>query len=125
VLGQAGATVKGAYDFLVSMSVVSYTIPFVFLFLAYLWVKGRAAPGVWTAPGGVSGRRLIALAGLAVTATAIACTLVPSPDATDKVGEVVKLVVSSVVLVAVGVAIYARAVWRNSAAEIRKDTAAQ
>ena len=113
VLGQAGASVKGAYDFLVSMSVVSYTLPFVFLFLAYFMVKTPAAEGVWTAPGGWPGRRAIALAGLAVTLTAIACTLVPSPDATDKTGAVIKLVVASAVLIGLGLAIYAWAARRK------------
>ena len=116
VLGQAGASVKGAYDFLVSMSVISYTLPFIFLFLAYLKVKGPAADGVWTAPGGALGRRAIALAGLAVTITAIACTLVPSPDATDKVGAAIKLVVSSAALIGAGVAIYAWAARRKAKA---------
>jgi len=114
VLGQVGATVKGAYDFLVSMSVVSYTLPFVFLFLAYFMVKAPAADGVWTAPGGALGRRSIALAGLAVTLTAIACTVVPSPDATDKIGAVIKLVVASAVLIGLGLAIYAWAARRRA-----------
>jgi amino acid transporter len=116
ILGQAGASVKGAYDFLVSMSVVSYTLPFVFLFLAYFQVRGAAPSGVWVAPGGAAGRRALALAGLAVTVSAIACTLVPSPDATDKLGAVIKLIVSSIALIAIGWAIYVRAARRPALA---------
>ena len=115
-LGQAGATVKGAYDFLVSMSVISYTLPFVFLFLAYLRVRGAPAEGIWVAPGGTRGRQALALAGLAVTASAIASTLVPSPDATDKLGAVVKLLVSSAALIAIGWVIYVRAARRPALA---------
>jgi amino acid transporter len=113
ILGQAGSSVKGAYDFLVSMSVVSYTLPFVFLFLAYFHVRGAAPGGVWVAPGGRGGRRVLALAGLAVTISAIACTLVPSPDATDKVAAVSKLIVSLFALTVIGWAIYARAARRR------------
>ena len=116
ILGQAGASVKSAYDFLVSMSVVSYTLPFVFLFLAYFQVRGAAPSGVWVAPGGAVGRRVFALAGLAVTLSAIACTLVPSPDATDKVAAVTKLIVSSIALIAIGWAIYLRAARRPALA---------
>jgi hypothetical protein len=116
ILGQAGSSVKGAYDFLVSMSVISYTLPFVFLFLAYFQVRGAPAEGVWVAPGGARGRRVLALAGLAVTISAIACTLVPSPDATDKVAAVTKLIVSSFALIAIGWAIYARAARRPALA---------
>jgi glutamate:GABA antiporter len=109
VLGQAGSTVKAAFDFLVSFSVVSYTLPFFWLFLAYFAVKGPAGPGVWVAPGGPTGRKAIAIAGLVVTSTAIACTLVPSPDATDKLGALVKLLASSAMLIGLGAAIYALA----------------
>ena len=116
VLGQAGTSVKGAYDFLVSMSVVSYTVPFVFLFLAWFRVRGAPASGVWAAPGGAHGRRALALAGLAVTISAIACTLVPSPDAADKLGAVVKLIVSSAILIGIGWAIYVRAARRPALA---------
>jgi amino acid transporter len=112
VLGQAGSTVKAAYDFLIAMSVLSYTLPFALLMLAYYRVRGPAPPGAWTAPGGAPGRRAIALAGLAVTLSAIACTLVPSPDATDKTTAVIKLIAASAVLIAGGVLIYARAVRR-------------
>ena len=115
-LSQAGASVKAAYDFLVSMSVISYTLPFVLLFLTYLRVRGDTVAGVWTAPGGALGRQLVALVGLAVTASAIACTLVPSPEASDKVGAVVKLVVASAVLIAVGVIIYVQAARRAAPA---------
>jgi hypothetical protein len=50
-----------------------------------------------------------------VTVSAIACTLVPSPDAADKLGAVVKLVVASVVLIVMGVVIYLRAARRLAA----------
>lgn len=112
-LGQAGASVRGAYDFLVSMSVVSYTLPFVFLFLAYLSLGGAEGGGAWRAPGGAAGRRAIGLVGLLVTASAIACTLVPGSDAPDKLGTIVKLVVSSGVLIGAGAAVYAAASWRR------------
>ncbi|MEO8812199.1 MAG: APC family permease [Caulobacteraceae bacterium] len=108
LLGQAGATVKGAYDFLVSMSVLSFTLPFVFLFVVFLKLQGRpVTPGEWTVPGGPAVGRIVGAVGLAVTLSAVACTLVPSSEATDKVAALVKLVVSSGVLIAIGVAIYA------------------
>jgi hypothetical protein len=78
-------------------------------------VKGPAEPGVWVAPGGVAGRRAIAIAGLVVTITAIACTLIPSPDAADKLGAVVKLLASSAVLIGAGALIYALARRRRAA----------
>jgi len=121
VLSQAGASVKAAYDFLVSMSVLTYTLPFVFLFVVYLIQQARPAPaGVWTAPGGAPVARLIGVVGLAVTFSAIACTLVPSSDATDKLGALVKLLVASAVLIAGGVAVYAVASRRALVAAARR-----
>lgn len=113
VLGQAGATVKGAYDFLTSMSVVSYTLPFFFLFLAYLRADGPVPPGAWTAPGGRTGRKTLAWMGLILTVSGIACTLVPSPDATDKLAAAIKLAIATGVLICIGVGIYAAAVFRR------------
>ncbi len=106
-LGQAGASVKAAYDFLVAMSVLSYTVPFVFLFLVYLRVQARPAPaGVWSMPGGRRAARLIGAVGLAVTLSAIACTLVPSPQSTHPFADLAKLILASAVLIGLGVALY-------------------
>jgi amino acid transporter len=116
ILGQAGASVKGAYDFLTSMSVVSYTLPFFFLFLAYLRADGPVPAGAWTAPGGRTGRKTLAWMGLVLTVSGIACTLIPSPDATDKLGATVKLLVATAVLIGLGAAIYAQASRRRTAA---------
>ena len=35
ILGQAGTSVRGAYDVLVSMSIISYFVPFLFMFAAH------------------------------------------------------------------------------------------
>ena len=108
LLSQAGASLKAAYDFLVAMSVLSYTLPFLFLFAVFLKVARRPADtGVWRAPGGETGRLAVGWLGLAVTLSAVACTLVPSPDAKNPVGEVAKLVIASAVLLGSGSLFYA------------------
>jgi amino acid transporter len=114
VISQAGDTLKGAYDFLVAMSVLSYTLPFLFLFVVFLAVQGRPAPAdAWRMPGGRGAALGVGGVGLAATAIAVACTLVPSPDAKDQLGEVIKLVFASAVLILSGVAFYAAARWRR------------
>jgi len=115
-LSQAGASIRAAYDFLVSMGVLSYTIPFVSLFVVYLIAQGRAAPAdAWTPPGGPRLARLIGAVGLIVTLSAIACTMVPSPDAADKLAAVVKLLVATAVLIGAGAVIYVSARRRATA----------
>jgi amino acid transporter len=61
-LSQAGATFAAAYDFLVSMSVLSYTLPFVFLFAAYWRAQETPAASAldWKTPGGSRAARGIA-----------------------------------------------------------------
>jgi amino acid transporter len=113
VISQAGDTLKGAYDFLVAMSVLSYTLPFLFLFAVFLATQRRpSAPDQWRVLGGRGVALAIGLVGLVATVIAVACTLVPSPDAKDQVGEVVKLVVASGVLIFSGIGFYAAARWR-------------
>ena len=113
VISQAGDTLKGAYDFLVSMTVLSYTLPFLFLFAVFLAVQARKAPaGVWRAPGGRAAAVVVGAVGLTATIVAVGCTLVPSPDAKDQLGEMLKLVFASAVLTFSGVAFYAAAKWR-------------
>jgi len=106
LLGQAGESVKGAYDFLVAMSVLSYTLPFAFLFVVYLKVQTAPPPTDGWSPGGPARARMIGAVGLAVTFSAIACTLVPSGDAVDKTQAFLKLTGSSAALIGAGVALW-------------------
>jgi glutamate:GABA antiporter len=116
IISQAGETLKAAYDFLVSMTVLSYTLPFLFLFAVFLAAQRRPAPdGAWRTPGGRGAALALGALGLGATAVAVACTLVPSPDAKDQLGEALKLVLASAVLIFSGVAFYGAARWRAGA----------
>jgi glutamate:GABA antiporter len=107
VVSQAGANLKAAYDFLVSMTLLSYILPFLFLFAVLISVQNEAPPpGAWTMPGGPVAARLVGVVGLVCTATALLCTLVPSPDAPDKTAAVIKIIVASLVLVGAGAGAY-------------------
>jgi amino acid transporter len=113
LVSQAGETLKAAYDFLVAMSVLSYTLPFVFLFAVFLAAQRRPAPpDAWRSPGGRSLALALGAVGLTATVLAVLCTLVPSPEARDPAGEVAKLVLASAVMIGSGAAFYAAARWR-------------
>ena len=53
LLSQAGSSVQSAYNLLVSMSIITYFIPFVFLFLAMIRLQREPVPpGITLLPGG-------------------------------------------------------------------------
>src|SRR5262249_4839618 len=52
-LGQAGTSVRGAYDALVSMGIITYFVPYLLMFAAMIKLQDEpAAPGVTRVPGG-------------------------------------------------------------------------
>jgi amino acid transporter len=94
-LGAAGASTAAAYDFLVSMSVLTNTICYVFVFAAYLKVK-RGTP--WALVIGVVGE--------ITTITAIVCTMVPSASDPHPMATFLKIAVSTTAMVLVGLFLY-------------------
>src|SRR4051812_8722721 len=107
ILGQAGTTVRGAYDVLVSMSIITYFIPFLYMFAAMIRLQ-REPVG----PDGirVRGGRAVAIAGAAIgfvtTSAAIVLACIPAADEPNKVLAVAKIVGLSMVLIAVGAIVY-------------------
>jgi len=106
-LGQAGTSVKGAYDFLVGMGVVSYFLPFLYMFTAVIrFQREPVGPGVMRIPGGKPVAILMAVLGLATTAISSILACIPPDDEPNKVFAVIKLLGSSACLVAIGAVIY-------------------
>lgn len=107
-LGQAGTSVRGAYDALVSMTIIWYFIPFLFLFGAAIKLRGEAAGPGFRIPGGRRAVALLGVVGLLTTAASIVFSLFPSGNEPHPTLAVVKVVGLTVVMLAVGVAVYAR-----------------
>jgi amino acid transporter len=106
-LGQAGTSVRGAYDALVSMGIIAYFIPFLFMFAAMIVLqKEPAGPEVMRVPGGRPVAIALASLGFVVTAISIVLACVPPDDEPNKMLAVTKVVGSSVVLVAIGAMVY-------------------
>lgn len=107
VLGQAGTSVRGAYDVLVSMSVISYFIPFLYMFAAMIKLqRERAGPEVIRVPGGRPVAVALAALGFATTAISIVLACVPAADEPNKPLAVVKIVGLSGLMIAVGAAVF-------------------
>ena len=107
VLGQAGSTVRGAYDVLVSMSIISYFVPFLFMFAALIRVQNEpAGPDVMCVPGGKPVATLFGAVGFLTTAIAIVLACVPASDEPNKQLAVAKIVGLSIALLAIGAIVY-------------------
>jgi glutamate:GABA antiporter len=106
-LGQAGTSVKGAYDVLVSMGVITYFIPYLYLFAAMIKLQGEpAGPDVIRVPGGKLMAKLVATVGFLTTILTIALSLIPQPDEPNKPLALFKVVGGCGALLLVGVWLY-------------------
>lgn len=100
VIGQAGTSVKGAYEVLVGMMVVIYMLPFLFLYGAALRLpldRGGA---------GRLATRALALVGLFTVTVAIGLAMVPAADEPNKPLAVMKIAGSTLVMAGSGVLVY-------------------
>jgi len=106
-LGQAGTSVKGAYDVLVSMGVIVYFIPYLYLFAAMIKLQSEpAGPEVIRVPGGSAVAKLVATLGFLTTVLTIALSLIPQPDEPHQLLALLKIVGGTGALLLVGVGIY-------------------
>ena len=106
-LGQAGTSVKGAYDVLVSMGVITYFIPYLYLFASMFKLQGE--PGgseVIRVPGGKPVAYVLAIVGFLTTMFTICLSVLPSPDEPNKPLAVFKIVGGCGALLLIGVGLY-------------------
>ena len=120
-LGQAGTSVRGAYDFLVGMGVISYFLPFLYMFASVIRLQREpAGPDVMRIPGGRPIAILLAILGLLTTITSSVLACIPPAEEPNKFLAVVKLLGSSALMVAVGAVIYWVGKSRNRSAHNRR-----
>jgi amino acid transporter len=108
LMGQAGTTVRGAYQVLVSLTVIVTFVPFVLLFAAAVKLAGAPASGeTLRLPGGAPVVVGFALLGLAATLGAILLSLVPPESEPDKALAVAKVLGTTLLVMGGGVLVYA------------------
>ena len=106
-LGQAGTSVKGAYDFLVGMGVISYFLPFLYMFGSVIRLQREpAGPEVMRIPGGKPVAIFLAILGLLTTVISSLLACIPPAEEPNKFLAVVKLIGSSAIMVGIGAVIY-------------------
>jgi hypothetical protein len=108
VVGQSGTSVRGAYNVLIEMMIVSSMIPFVFLFGAAIKLStGPEGMGESRIPGGRVTVVAIALIGVATTVASMVISFVPPPDEEHPMLAVLKIAGFTTVLLLCGAAVYA------------------
>jgi amino acid transporter len=109
LIGQAGTTVGGAYQVLVSLTVVVTFIPFVLLFAAAVKLAGTSDGGqALRLPGGPAAVVAFALVGLATTLGSIVLSLVPPESEPNKPLAVAKVLGTTALVLGAGILVYAR-----------------
>jgi amino acid transporter len=107
ILGQAGTTVRGAYDVLVSMSVITMFIPYLLLFAALIRLARRGVLTQLPFPGRAPVAIALAIVGFATTALTIVLSTIPSPDDANPSLAVAKVLLSTLAVILTGLAVFA------------------
>jgi amino acid transporter len=94
LLSQAGSSVKTAYDVLVSMSLITYFIPYLLMFAALVRLDGRAAAKLW------------GCVGFLTTCVSIVLSTIPAEDDPNKVLTISKTIGLTFLMLGIGTAIY-------------------
>jgi glutamate:GABA antiporter len=104
LLGQAGTTVRGAYGILVSMGIISYFLPYLFLFASMIRLQREpAGPEVRRVPGGKPVAITLASFGLVSTSLTIVLSVFPGSDEPHKALAVAKVVGGTAIMIGAGI----------------------
>ena len=105
--GQAGTTVRGAYNALVQMGIIAYFIPYLYLFASMIRLQSEpAGPEVRRVPGGRPVAIALASIGFLSTSVTIVLSCFPAADESNKALAVGKVIGGTAVLVGLGLAVF-------------------
>jgi amino acid transporter len=106
-LGQAGTSVRGAYDVLLSMTIIVYFVPYVMVFAALIKLQREpAGPEVMRVPGGKPVAMIVGTVGVITSILTIVFSAFPPADEPHKSLALIKELGLVGVLLAIGVAIF-------------------
>jgi glutamate:GABA antiporter len=114
LLGQAGTSVRGAYNVLVDLTVIVGVLPFIPLFGAAIKLSGEPSAGADRVPGGRTTIVVLGLMGLVTTTVAIVLAFVPPADDKNPALAAFKVAGMTAAILACGAAIYYRGARRRA-----------
>lgn len=102
-LSQAGTSVGGSYNVLISMCIISSFIPYLFTFASLIRLQRiPVGPDVHRIPGGTRVAKVLGTIGFTTTLLAIIASVIPDPNEPHKWFAVFKIVGLTAVLLSVG-----------------------
>ena len=105
--GQAGTSVAGAYNVLVSMSVIAYFLPYMFMFAAMIRLQREpAGPEVIRVPGGTPVAIALASLGFLTTTISVGLAMLPADEEPNKPLAALKIIGLTAAMIGVGVGLY-------------------
>jgi glutamate:GABA antiporter len=106
-LGQAGTSVRGAYNVLLSMTIIVYFVPYVMVFAALIKLQREpAGPGVIRIPGGKPVAFIVGTVGMITSVLTIVFSAFPPADEPHKTLALLKELGLTAILLVIGVAIF-------------------
>jgi amino acid transporter len=107
VMSQAGSSIRGAYQVLVSTYIIATFLPYLFMFAALIRLQREPADaGVVRIPGGKPVATAVGVLGFIATVLVVIGSIIPDASEPNKVLAVAKVVLGSGLLVIVGAALY-------------------
>ncbi|MGH9757356.1 MAG: APC family permease [Candidatus Acidiferrales bacterium] len=104
LLGQAGTSVYGAYEALVSVGIITYFIPYLFVFASLIRLQREScAPDVMRIPGGKRAATAIGILGFTTTLATVIFSVFPASDEPHPIRAVVKIVGLTLLCILAGV----------------------
>jgi len=121
VLGSIGGTAQQIYRIFISLEIVVYFIPYLYMFAALIVIQRHPAPeGVQRAPFAPYGAYLAGATGFVVTAASLVFALIPSESVVDPTVFYVTVFGTLAVLTTVGVGLYANGRLRRQRLGVRR-----
>ena len=112
VLGQLGSTVHGAYQLLVSMTIITNFVPYLFMFAAMIRLQREPVePGVVRVPGGKPVAIALATLGFVTTCAVILGSMVPDANEPNQALAIAKILLLNALLFGGGILLY---IWGKS-----------
>src|ERR1700735_959112 len=116
-ISQAGTSVYGTYEILVSMGIITYFIPYLFVFASLIRLQHEpAASGVMQIPGGSTVAKAVGVLGFTSTLITIIFSVIPAQDDPHTILAVAKIVGLTGILLGAGAFVF---IWGKSRAAKR------